>query len=219
MALPYDYGDSKGGEATHVREGRGGRQRLTTTWFSPPPLSHAVTSSPPPPRVVQGGAGGSGGAPSAHFITGAGSPNSGAAGAPTALPSKPPSNPQTAINGFIAMILTFLCFFLYLVWLLVPQDVLQRLHISYYPDKYWALAIPAVLTVLFLYYIFVSLCLVLITTNPLDDGRCVTDVDSRKDTEVNCGALTPHAGSVAPWADISVSVASTLLFQPWPEQP
>lgn len=127
------------------------------------------------------------------------------------------SNPQTAINGFIAIILTLLCSVLYLIWLLVPQHILHRLHISYYPDKYWAFAIPAMLTMWGAYYFFVSVCLIFVTTHPLEDGRCITDVDTRKDTELNCGALTQSAGSVAPWADIPVPVASNLLFQPWVE--
>ena len=33
-------------------------------------------------------------------------------------------------------------FFVYLFWAYVPDDTLRALGIEYYPDKYWALAIP-----------------------------------------------------------------------------
>lgn len=141
-------------------------------------------------------------------------------GAMKTNPAGTPSHisPRKAVNGFIHMILTIVCFILYSIWLFVPESYLHRVHISYYPRRYWAFAIPAILTMLFIYYCFASACLFFIATHPLDDGRCVTDVDVRKDMELNCGALTQSAGSVAPWADIPVPVVSTLLFQPWTEQ-
>lgn len=169
-------------------------------------LMPGLQSYPPPPGS------GSAGISSASPFLGGGGGGVGTLGAEAGAGGGNHSNPQTAINGFIAMILTVVCFLLYLVWLVVPQSMLHQLHISYYPDKYWALAIPALLTMLYAYYLFVSVCLALMTTHPLEDARCVADVDSREDTEVNCGALTQSAGSVAPWADIAVPVASALLF-------
>lgn len=127
------------------------------------------------------------------------------------------ANPQTAINGFISIFLTLLCFFLYVCWLWLPTSVLHGLQIYYYPTRYWAFAVPAMLLMLFFYYIIVSCSLMLIKTYPLTDGRCVTDIDRRHDTELHCGALTEMKGRVAPWTDISASVSSTLLFQPWTE--
>ena len=39
----------------------------------------------------------------------------------------------------------------YLVWAYTPEDVLVRLGVTYYPDKYWALAVPCWICVLVLY--------------------------------------------------------------------
>ena len=42
-------------------------------------------------------------------------------------------------------------FFVYLLWAFVPDSVSQSLGIFYYPDKYWALAVPVWLFTLGLY--------------------------------------------------------------------
>ena len=41
-----------------------------------------------------------------------------------------------------ALLVTGVLFFVYLFWAYVPDDTLRALGIEYYPDKYWALAIP-----------------------------------------------------------------------------
>lgn len=209
MAIIAGEGGGNGGG----KPSSSGQQGVRMTASGTDPSSYFSSSSsslslplPPPPLLVP---------PSVS------SPSS--TQTPPPLPLLPPThfgpqaNPQTAMNGFIALILDGLAFVLYMIWLLVPEDMLHRLHLSYYPDKYWAFAIPALLTMLGAFYFYVSCCLVLFTTHPLEDARCVTDIDTRKDTELNCGALTQTAGSVAPWADIPVPVASTILFQPWME--
>lgn len=209
--LTNGNGERGGGGSTGVGGGGSGTGSGTMHMLSHSTLSSssasASTSSVP---LVPGAT-----ASSTSTTAGAG----GVASPINAIPTHfgPRANPQTAMNGFIAMILVGVAFVLYMIWLLVPQEMLHRLHLSYYPNKYWAFAIPAMLTMLGAFYFYISCCLVLFTTHPLEDARCVTDVDTRKDTELNCGALTQTTGSVAPWADIPVSVASTLLFQPWVE--
>lgn len=42
-------------------------------------------------------------------------------------------------------------FVLYLLWAYVPDDVLRAAGIAYYPDKYWALAVPIWIFALGLY--------------------------------------------------------------------
>ena len=46
------------------------------------------------------------------------------------------------IYGFIGWIGTAVMFIVYLVWAFVPDATLRSFGISYYPNKYWAIAIP-----------------------------------------------------------------------------
>lgn len=126
--------------------------------------------------------------------------------------------PQIAINGFIAFLFFIALTFVYFLWSTLPDHVLRSLHITYYPDKYWAVAVPAILVMLFFYYFTSSVFLVLLATHPLDDGRCVTDVDSTMDVQPYVGALSENSSSVPPWVDIPVAVSSKLLFQPWKDK-
>lgn len=123
--------------------------------------------------------------------------------------------PQMAINGFIAWLLIISLTTVYLLWAIVPDSILHSLHITYYPDRYWAVAVPAILIMIFFYYYATSMCMILITTHPLDDGRCITDVDSKEERQITPGALTQNGGSVPPLVNIPVSISSRLLFLPW----
>ncbi|CCW63868.1 unnamed protein product [Phytomonas sp. EM1] len=126
--------------------------------------------------------------------------------------------PQVAINGFIAWLLFIVFTVMYLVWAIVPDRVLHQLHITYYPDKYWAVAVPAMLVIFFSYYFTTHAFLVLMMTYPLDDGHVITDVDAKTDTQVNVAVLAEQTGSVPMWVYIPVSISSRLLFQPWKEK-
>ena len=54
----------------------------------------------------------------------------------------PPPGPHESPNPSRARRVPGVLFFVYLFWAYVPDDTLRALGIEYYPDKYWALAIP-----------------------------------------------------------------------------
>lgn len=135
-----------------------------------------------------------------------------------AAPDMCGKGPQVAINGFITFLLFLGLTAAYLLWAILPDSVLWKLHVTYYPDKYWAVAAPAILIMLFFYYFTSYFYLILATTHPLDDGRCITDVDSKTETQVILSVLDSNSTSVPPWIDIPVSVSSKLLFQPWKDK-
>lgn len=63
------------------------------------------------------------------------------------------------IYGFVGWIGSFIIYSLYLIWAFVPDSFLHRLEIYYYPSKYWALALPAIIcmTALFIFIFYQSL--------------------------------------------------------------
>ena len=49
---------------------------------------------------------------------------------------------NTGIYGFVAWIGTHLCYAVFLLWAYLPEHVLHDLGVTYYPSKYWAVAVP-----------------------------------------------------------------------------
>ncbi|XP_020248903.1 phosphatidylinositol N-acetylglucosaminyltransferase subunit P-like isoform X2 [Asparagus officinalis] len=47
------------------------------------------------------------------------------------------------VYGFVGSITTVIATVIYLVWAYTPEPWLHSVGITYYPNKYWALAIPA----------------------------------------------------------------------------
>jgi hypothetical protein len=49
------------------------------------------------------------------------------------------------VYGFVGWIATFAAWLCYLLWSYLPEATLHEVGVSYYPNKYWALAAPAML--------------------------------------------------------------------------
>ena len=60
------------------------------------------------------------------------------------LPEHSPSPmPERAVYGFVLYLLSTAAFLIYLLWLIVPDDILRAtLGLTFMPDKYWAVAVP-----------------------------------------------------------------------------
>lgn len=73
------------------------------------------------------------------------------------------------IYGFVGWIGSFILYSLYLIWAFVPDSLLHKLEIYYYPSKYWALALPAIifLTLVFIFILYQSLNM--ISTHNIDN--------------------------------------------------
>lgn len=63
---------------------------------------------------------------------------------------------------------------IYLIWTYVPDEILHSLGITYYPNRYWALAIPIWLMT-FVWFIFISFMTInLMNTAPFNYLDCIT---------------------------------------------
>ena len=67
-----------------------------------------------------------------------------------------PRVPTYEYYGFVLYLFSSLCFAVYLLWAYLPSPFLHALGIYYYPNRWWALAVPAFLIV-GVAYIFVAL--------------------------------------------------------------
>lgn len=95
--------------------------------------------------------------------TGTQTPNSAAASTLTSsfrtakpIPRASPKVPTYEYYGFTLYLTSSLTFIVYLLWSFLPSPFLHQLGIYYFPDRWWALAVPA-WTVMLVIYIYVAL--------------------------------------------------------------
>lgn len=74
------------------------------------------------------------------------------------VPRAAPKVPTYEYYGFVLYLFSSLTFLMYLLWSYLPSPFLHYLGIYYYPNRWWALAIPAFIVML-LVYIYVALAL------------------------------------------------------------
>lgn len=72
------------------------------------------------------------------------------------VPRAAPRVPTYEYYGFVLYLFSTLTFVLYLLWAYLPSPFLRALGIDYYPNRWWALAVPAFLVMLIV-YIYVAL--------------------------------------------------------------
>lgn len=89
----------------------------------------------------------------------------------------PSPTPERAVYGFILYILATSSFGLYLMWLFLPEDILNFIGIGeFLPQKYWAVALPIYFSVAFFLFVFIVYpSLGLLVTPKLKDVRNFTD--------------------------------------------
>eukprot|EP00771_Trimastix_marina_P002362 gnl/Trimastix_PCT/3492.p1 GENE.gnl/Trimastix_PCT/3492~~gnl/Trimastix_PCT/3492.p1 ORF type:complete len:198 (-),score=18.93 gnl/Trimastix_PCT/3492:137-730(-) len=90
---------------------------------------------------------------------------------------------EVAVYGFVAWITTYVLFVIYLLWAFLPDDLLYSLGITYYPNRYWAIAIPAYIVVLLLFVILFYVAINFIITRPLDSKATFIDAKARYPTQ------------------------------------
>ncbi|KAI8370173.1 PIG-P-domain-containing protein [Choanephora cucurbitarum] len=90
---------------------------------------------------------------------------------PVAITNK---TPAYEYYGFVMYLSSFVVFGIYILWAYLPDGVLDQLGITYYPSRYWALAIPIWLMT-FVWFIFLSFMAInLMNTPSFDSIYCIT---------------------------------------------
>lgn len=111
-------------------------------------------------------------------------------------PTTPAQVPTYEYYGFVLYLFSSLVFLVYLLWSYLPSPFLHALGIYYYPNRWWALAVPAFL-VMTLVYIYVALAAynTEMLTVPLTSAETV--VDGAGTTAVVDGKGRLRAGGAA----------------------
>ncbi|KAF2474250.1 PIG-P-domain-containing protein [Lindgomyces ingoldianus] len=72
------------------------------------------------------------------------------------VPRASPKVPTYEYYGFALYLASSAAFLMYILWAYVPSPLLHQMGIHYYPNRWWALAVPAWMVV-FVVYIYVAL--------------------------------------------------------------
>ena len=118
---------------------------------------------------------------------------------------------RKATSGFVAWALTWVGLIVYIFW---AGPGFRVLGLTYYPDRYWAVAAPAIFVALFYYYWTTYTLMYLRNTKRLDDLYTLTD-ENAKGATTALGSLSDSNSSVPPITDIPVNVSSKVLHEVW----
>ncbi|OMJ21955.1 Phosphatidylinositol N-acetylglucosaminyltransferase subunit P [Smittium culicis] len=102
---------------------------------------------------------------------------------------------------------------MYLIWAYLPDEALNSLGITYYPDRYWALAIPAwtFMLALFIYYFY--FCYILMCADPLGSKGNFTDNYSIiNSTDPLSNFYTRELGGIPEISDLPIEVVNYCLY-------
>ncbi|KAI0178559.1 PIG-P-domain-containing protein [Hypoxylon sp. FL1284] len=92
------------------------------------------------------------------------------------VPRASPRVPTYEYYGFVLYLFSTLTFVMYLLWAYLPSPFLHALGIYYYPNRWWALAVPAWLVALIVFiYVALAACNVEILTLPLHAVETLVD--------------------------------------------
>lgn len=120
------------------------------------------------------------------------------------------------VYGFVGSITTVIATAVYLVWAYTPEPCLHSLGITYYPTKYWAVAVPAFVMVAVALSLLVYVGSNFLATPPPTSFTTIFDEYSRErapdatteQDEEEAEAERP----IEPIADISIHHINSLMF-------
>jgi len=99
-------------------------------------------------------------------------------------------NRQAEVYGFVGWAASFVAYVIFLVWSVVPDEALHAIGITYYPQKYWAVAVPIWLVSCWIFATLLYFSTNWISTEPLDSYYTVTDKHAREYDSINEGFLS-----------------------------
>ncbi|KAI8324925.1 phosphatidylinositol N-acetylglucosaminyltransferase subunit P-like protein [Martensiomyces pterosporus] len=122
--------------------------------------------------------------------------------------------PTFEYYGFVVYLVSLAMFVVYLLWAYLPDEALEAVGITYYPDRYWALAMPAwwLMSVLFVYLF--NMAANMYNTPPLDAVDNFTDPYSNLPANASPNDFyCDEIGGIPPVTDLPISLVNKCLYQ------
>lgn len=113
----------------------------------------------------------------------------------------------TEVYSFVSWSASIVAFFAWLLWALVPDDALRAWGVTYYPDKWWALALPLYGVVVAIFVVYAYVALNMMCSCPPDSVDIVRDGSTRITTE-----LFGRPGEIPDVRDVDMATVNAYLF-------
>lgn len=129
---------------------------------------------------------------------------------PVAITNKTPSYEY---YGFVMYLTSFVILGIYLIWAYVPDEILHSLGITYYPNRYWALAIPIWLMTIVWFIFFAFISVNVMNTEPFYSYHCITD-EHANIMKMEKELISDRPSDWIPELhDIPIGLVNTFLYQ------
>eukprot|EP01100_Stratorugosa_tubuloviscum_P012006 TRINITY_DN5512_c0_g1_i1.p1 TRINITY_DN5512_c0_g1~~TRINITY_DN5512_c0_g1_i1.p1 ORF type:complete len:242 (-),score=68.69 TRINITY_DN5512_c0_g1_i1:182-859(-) len=116
-------------------------------------------------------------------------------------------NANVDIYGFVGWMSSIVGLVLFLLWAYLPDSILHQLGIFYYPNKYWAIAMPCYLCVTIIFIVLAYGAINLIITEPLDSIYTLKDNYSKSLIHSNF-----KSDSIPPIMDMPITEVNYYLY-------
>ncbi|XP_043804240.1 phosphatidylinositol N-acetylglucosaminyltransferase subunit P [Apis laboriosa] len=116
-----------------------------------------------------------------------------------------PYGPRS-VYGYALYISSNMLFLLFLVWAVIPDQILYELGLTYWPSKYWAIAIPIwALTALAIFAFIIYPAINLSMTPDINDIATITD-------KYSCPKKETIPDGIPPVYDIPITKVCRKLY-------
>ncbi|CAI9108959.1 OLC1v1008679C1 [Oldenlandia corymbosa var. corymbosa] len=119
---------------------------------------------------------------------------------------------SSEVYGFVGSISTVVATVVFLVWAFAPDSWLHSVGISYYPSRYWALAVPAYVTVTVALAIGFYVGLNFMATPPPTSFNTIFDLSSREPVSSSIALTDSDELPIEPISDIAIYKINDIMF-------
>ena len=117
-----------------------------------------------------------------------------------------------AVYAFVAWISVSVAYIVFLIWIFTPENILHHYGITYYPDRYYAVALPCYFMVTCIFICFLYMGFNMMSTFDPDDKRTIEDSQTIKGPSEFFKLTKKNEYCVPDISDMDISAVTELML-------